>query len=657
MNSSNPNEPPPALEHSLRAAAEADLAQQPKGGALSPATNGTEVTDVLHELKVHQIELEMQNEALRQTQAELEESRNRYIDLYEFAPVGYLTLTADGMITQANLTAVTLLGVARDKLLQRGLRAFVATEDQERWYRHVQHCRLNSGESSIELAMSGHDGAFWQAKLDCAPDLGGGSRVTLTDVSEQKQMERALRRHRDELEQRVAERTAELQAAESKYRTVADFTYDWETWIDEAGHWRYCSPSCVRLTGYRAAEFIARPALLVDITHVDDKARLAAHLEAHETDGMDSIEFRIACKNGELHWLEHLCQPVYGSSGQYLGRRASTREITARKHADDLLRQARDQAEAASRAKSAFLANMSHEIRTPMNAIVGLTHVLRRGLIEPAQADKLGKIAAAADHLLGVINDILDISKIESGKLVLEQSDFDLEALLARVCAMVAERAREKGLELVIDADARLGMLRGDATRLSQALLNYLGNALKFTERGRIVLRARPVETGADRGRVRFEVQDSGIGISAEAIGRLFQAFEQADSSTTRHYGGTGLGLAITRRLARLMGGDAGREQYARRRQHLLADRAPGPGQCGEQPAAHRPVAGATWFGGRRYGGYPPGAGPDAARRRPGMRGSSFRLCRAGSCDGCRAGRPAVRSIAHRLADAGDGRL
>ncbi len=184
--------------------------------------------------------------------------------------------------------------------------------------------------------------------------------------------------------------------------------------------------------------------------------------------------------------------------------------------------------------------------------------MLRRQITEPEHTDKLSKIAASADHLLGVINDILDISKIEADKLVLEKSDFDLDAMLGRIASMVMERVHEKGLELVIDAAPDLGVVNGDLTRLSQALLNYLGNAIKFTAHGTITLRAAIIEESAKDILVRFEVADSGIGIAAEHLPRLFHAFEQADGSMTRRFGGTGLGLAITRRLARLMGGDAG---------------------------------------------------------------------------------------------------
>jgi len=224
------------------------------------------------------------------------------------------------------------------------------------------------------------------------------------------------------------------------------------------------------------------------------------------------------------------------------------------------LRVARDKAEAGARAKSSFLANMSHEIRTPMNAIIGITHLLLRDTREPLGRDRLGKVAEAAQHLLGIINNVLDLSKIEAGKLDLEALDFELDGLLARSCGLISEEAKRKGLDLVVDRDDLPAMLRGDEVRLSQALVNLLSNAVKFTERGSISLRCQVVEQGSMNLLVRFEVRDTGVGIPKGQLAHIYTAFEQADGSTTRRFGGTGLGLAINRHLAELMGGSVGVE-------------------------------------------------------------------------------------------------
>jgi signal transduction histidine kinase/CheY-like chemotaxis protein len=225
------------------------------------------------------------------------------------------------------------------------------------------------------------------------------------------------------------------------------------------------------------------------------------------------------------------------------------------------LARSRDAAEAGSQAKSAFLANMSHEIRTPINAITGMAYLMKRDdALPPKQYDRLEKIDDAAKHLLGIINNVLDLSKIEAGKLVLEEVSVLPAAILDNVVSMLAERAQAKGVALRIEAVPLPSGLYGDATRLTQALLNYAGNAIKFTDHGSVTLRLRCLDECEDSVLLRFEVQDTGPGVDQDTLVRLFGMFEQADSSTTRKYGGTGLGLAITRRIAELMGGEAGVE-------------------------------------------------------------------------------------------------
>ncbi|MBK1695350.1 hypothetical protein CKO09_11475 [Chromatium weissei] len=264
--------------------------------------------------------------------------------------------------------------------------------------------------------------------------------------------------------------------------------------------------------------------------------------------------------------------PIYDLDEQLIGTGNISVDITARRHAEEQLRESNAaleranveaqklaaRAEAANHAKSAFLANMSHEIRTPMNAIIGLTQLLRRELTESAHTRRLAKIETAAHHLLNIINGVLDLSKIEAGRMQLEKTDFALADVLDSVRSLIDIGASAKGLIIAVDSGNVPNWLHGDPTRLRQALLNYAGNALKFSERGTILLSAKLLEECDERLLVRFAVTDTGIGIAPEAVSRLFNAFEQADETTTRRFGGTGLGLAITRHLAQLMGGETG---------------------------------------------------------------------------------------------------
>ncbi|MGE5471339.1 MAG: response regulator [Bacteroidota bacterium] len=219
---------------------------------------------------------------------------------------------------------------------------------------------------------------------------------------------------------------------------------------------------------------------------------------------------------------------------------------------------AKEAAEAANVAKSSFLANMSHEIRTPLNAITGMAHLIRRTGVAPEQTARLDKIDAAGQHLLETVNAVLDLSKIEAGKMVLEEAELNVGSIVSNVASMLFERAQAKKLRLCIESEHLPHHLLGDATKLQQALLNYVANAIKFTDAGTVTIRSRLLEDAPDHVFLRLEVEDTGIGIAPEVLDNLFSSFEQADNSITRNYGGTGLGLAITRKFSQLMGGDAG---------------------------------------------------------------------------------------------------
>ncbi len=334
------------------------------------------------------------------------------------------------------------------------------------------------------------------------------------------------------------------------------------------------------LIGYTRAELLGRTTLELELW-ADLHDRITAWTALAAGRSVRDLETRWRTKSGalvdvsfsadpiELGGQPHVLCSAVDVSVQKRARRVledqhaelerlveqRTAELTALNRA---LRAARDMAESAAHAKGTFLANMSHEIRTPMNAILGSAHLMRRGGVTSQQAEQLDTILASSTHLLSIIDDVLDISKIDAGKLELEHTPVKVDALPQRVADMLTARAAEKGLRIVIDAEPLTEPLLGDPTRLTQALLNYATNALKFTERGTITLRLRRLEQTPHDVLVRFEVEDTGIGIAPEAQQRLFDSFEQADSSTTRRYGGTGLGLAITRQLARLAGGEAG---------------------------------------------------------------------------------------------------
>lgn len=377
------------------------------------------------------------------------------------------------------------------------------------------------------------------------------------DITRKRLIAEELNRHRHHLEQLVVDRTLELRQKTRYLRALID-NIPHKVWLKN-GEGQYLAVNkavaedmhCGVEDLLGKTDFELRPDAVAERFRRDDESVMKARSQK-------TFEEVSMARPGIFY--ETFKAPVMDEDGTVLGTVGFSRDITGQKEMQTTLETARRKAEAASLAKSSFLANMSHEIRTPMNAIIGLTHLLRREQTTPQQIERLNKIDAAAKHLLSIINDILDISKIESGRMQLEQTDFSLDALLDNVRSLIAEQAGIKGLRIEVDRGEAPPWLRGDPTRLHQAILNFAGNAVKFTEQGAVTVRARLLERTTDDCRIRFEVQDTGIGIAAEHIPKLFEAFEQADVSTTRRFGGTGLGLAITRHLAELMGGEVGVE-------------------------------------------------------------------------------------------------
>ena len=322
----------------------------------------------------------------------------------------------------------------------------------------------------------------------------------------------------------------------------------------------FVSDSIQGMLGYRPEDYLKSPDFWRSCVHPEDLAKVEADQKQLFDNDRHQTEYRFRKKDGSYCWVsdeQHLTRDSEGHPVEVVG---SWSDIDIRKAAEQAIQAAQAELEKANEAKSAFLANISHEIRTPMNAVIGLSHLALKADPTPRQRDYLLKIRSSGQHLLGIINEILDFSKIEAGKLSIESVEFDLDKVLENVGNLISEKADEKKLELVFEIEPALNStrLRGDPLRLGQILINFCNNAVKFTDQGEVIVKAHVLEDGKGGQLVKFSVSDTGIGMTEDQVGRLFQAFEQADTSTTRKYGGTGLGLAISKRLAELMGGEVG---------------------------------------------------------------------------------------------------
>ena len=373
----------------------------------------------------------------------------------------------------------------------------------------------------------------------------------------------------------IAKDRQALADSEERFRTLVDTLPDL-IWLKDAdGVYLGCNKRFEQLCGASAAQIIGKTDYNFVSTELADLFRLHDRQAMEKNGASVNEEEVIFATDGHCELLETTKIPMRDAKGALVGVLGIGHDISERKAAEKELKEhrnylqqqvatrtaelsyAKEAAEIANEAKSAFLANMSHEIRTPLNVITGMSYILRSNGLTADQTDKLDKIENASNHLLDIINSILDLSKIEAGKFVLADAPVHLEALLGNVDSMLGHKARDKGLRFNIETATLFRHLRGDPTRLQQAVLNYVFNAIKFTEQGHITLRVTQEAETDDTVTLRFEVEDTGIGIAPEAKSRLFTAFEQADNSTTRQYGGTGLGLAITKKIAEVMGGTA----------------------------------------------------------------------------------------------------
>ncbi|NTV94058.1 MAG: PAS domain S-box protein [Thiobacillus sp.] len=514
------------------------------------------------------LELEQQRSLLEAQAHTLREGEDRLRSVLETAPDAILLADVAGNVVGLNAGAERLFGYTRDEMLGRPVACLIP--ERYRAGHEAAMQRLAAGATPRLLGQLMELEALRRDGSECPVELVLGAWETpagrhfsavMRDITERKRVETELAGYRQNLEELVAERTSEL-ARSNRDLAQIQFAMDRAGigihWIDaDSGRFVYVNQYAADLLGYTRDEMLAK-----GVPDIDPGFAGAGFQELSRPlreRGISTFETAERHRDGRLIPIEVTVYFQPGEQDQPARFIGFVTDIGERKQAEQALRMAKESAEAANQAKSAFLANMSHEIRTPMNAILGLTHLLRVQA-SPDQLERLDKIDGAGHHLLSIINDILDISKIEAGKLELEQSDFTLASVLDHVRSLIADTAQAKGLRIEVNGDAVPMWLRGDATRLRQALLNYASNAVKFTQQGSVSLNARLLEERDDELMVRFEVVDTGIGIPEDTQARLFHAFEQVDVSTTRRYGGTGLGLVITRRLADLMGGEVGVE-------------------------------------------------------------------------------------------------
>ncbi|MES2939895.1 MAG: response regulator [Pseudomonadota bacterium] len=450
-----------------------------------------------------------------------------------------------GIITYANPAACRHFGYVVEELVGLHVSQIDLDHSSERAKQVYKTLTANGGAVTFTARQLCQNGGLRDAEVTVFLAEAAGRALYIAsfrDLTEQKQAERKEKRQQATLD--------------SLINSISDLIF----YKDRNGRYLGCNTAYAALVGKPVEQvrgLTCHDVFPEDIALQMDARDARCKQELRE----QSSEHWVTYPDGQQVLLHTVVSPLWNENGEAEGLLGISRNITERKRVEEEIRRAKEIAEEATRMKSDFLANMSHEIRTPMNAVIGLSHLVLKTELTARQRDYVHKVHASGQHLLGIINDILDFSKVEAGKLDLEHADFELDKLLDNTGSLISEKCHAKGLELVFDVAPDVPpTLVGDSLRLGQILLNYANNAVKFTEKGEVLISVRASErTGSDVV-LNFRVQDTGIGLTPEQSARLFQSFSQADTSTTRKFGGTGLGLAISKKLAELMGGEVGVE-------------------------------------------------------------------------------------------------
>ncbi len=476
----------------------------------------------------------------KSNQEALKVSEEKYRSLIEKADDIIYENGAEGYFTYLNPVASKLLGYTKEEFLRMPcwnvIKPGYRKEATSFYQKQAEYKALNSYYEVPVISKDGNE--IWL-----------GQNATFEYKNDQLHAVRVIARDITRL--RYAEQ--KIKESELRYRSVVNNIAEVVFQTDSERHWTFLNPAWMCITGFSEEESLGKE--ICRYIHPDDQARSEAVFGLIIRQEKDYVrhEIRFLTSSGEYKWVEIFAQLTLDARKNITGLSGTIMDISERKVVEDTLIRARDQAQEAVAAKQSFLSMMSHEIRTPMNAVIGMTHLLLQENPRADQLENLNILKFSADNLLVLINDILDYSKIEAGKIAFEEVDFNLRNLIGSVEQSMLYKAQEKNILLETSIDPKLpGMLIGDPVRLGQILNNLVSNAIKFTERGMVRIEATAGEITGDRAEIKIAVSDTGIGIPEDKLDCIFESFTQAGPDTTRKFGGTGLGLAITRRLLEL---------------------------------------------------------------------------------------------------------
>lgn len=504
------------------------------------ASASGDVERLLHELQVHQIELEMQNAELRRTQVELEISRNKFSNLYDFSPIGYFSIARDTAILEVNLHGSRMLDVARSEVQGKPFYVFVCAEHRRTFYSHLEDVFLHGKQISTEVMLQCRGRRRLWVRLDSILSYVEGKsephcRTSVIDISQQK-------------------------LAEAHVATLAqavDQSLDAVAIVDPQGRCTHANALFLELVhlslenvrGEEVLGVLSRATLLrgaqipQELFHASEHHRFTLHVPPSKTFPKCNVSER---------WYDVRVSPVLEARGEVANYVITFSDVSELRRAMAELTRAKERAESANSAKSQFLANMSHELRTPMNSVLGFSELLLADEVDEQKKRRLEAVSSAGKMLLKLLDDLLDLSRVEVGKLPLHHAPFDVRKLFSDAQQSFELKVRAKGLSFFVRVDDDVPVfLVGDEIRILQIISNLVNNAVKFTREGFV-----SVECSWHRGLFTCQVSDTGIGISEGSIERMFLPFEQDDSTSTREHQGSGLGLAIVKRLAEAMRGE-----------------------------------------------------------------------------------------------------